>query len=70
MQAYEGYFERGGFVPLGVVKILERKRTIITVLDEPAHSDATSDGVNMRLKALDELDVIFHEKQFEINSGI
>ena len=58
MQAYEGYFERGRFVPLGVVKIPERKRTIITVLDEPVHSDAASDDVNRRLKALDELDAM------------
>ena len=52
MQAYEGYFEQGGrFIPLGMTKIPERKRTIVTILDEqPAQDEA----VKTRLAAIDE----------------
>ena len=35
MQAYQGYFENGQFISLETVKIPERKRAILTVLDEP-----------------------------------
>jgi len=35
MQAYQGYFENGQFISLDAAKIPERKRTILTVLDEP-----------------------------------
>jgi hypothetical protein len=35
MQAYQGYFEGGKFVSSGTVEIPERKRVILTVLDEP-----------------------------------
>ena len=35
MQAYQGYFQDGQFVPIGAATIPERRRVIITVLDEP-----------------------------------
>ena len=35
MQSYQGYFEKGQFVPIGTVSIPERRRVILTVLDEP-----------------------------------
>jgi hypothetical protein len=36
MQAYEGYFENGQFYPVGRnIRIPERRRTFVTVLDEP-----------------------------------
>ena len=42
MQAYEGYFENGNFHSAGrVIKILEKKMTIINILDVPVNSDNT-----------------------------
>jgi hypothetical protein len=35
MQAYQGYFENGRFITADTVKIPERRRIILTVLDEP-----------------------------------
>jgi len=36
MQAYEGYIENGKFYPIDqIIRVPERKRAIITVLDEP-----------------------------------
>jgi len=51
MQAYQGYFENGQFVSLDTVKIPERKRTILTVLDEPIKEHLE----NEQLIALQEL---------------
>ena len=34
MQAYEGYFENGQFVPIGAAQIPNRRKVILTVLDE------------------------------------
>lgn len=66
MQAYEGYFDRGRFIPLGTISIPERKRAIVTILDEPVSDDA-----ERRLEELDKLislvDASSHEEvpQFE-----
>lgn len=36
MRAYEGYFEDGQFYPIGrTLRVTERRRAIITILDEP-----------------------------------
>ena len=35
LQAYEGYFENGQFYPIGPASIQDRRRVIVTVLDEP-----------------------------------
>lgn len=44
MEVYEGYFENGQFIPLGDFQIPEKRRIIITVLDEapniPENKDA------------------------------
>jgi hypothetical protein len=37
LQTYEGYLEKGRFIPIGPhVSIQGRRRVIVTVLDEPA----------------------------------
>ena len=42
LRAYEGYFEKGKFYPIGApVSIEERRRVIITVLDEPAFEEVS-----------------------------
>jgi len=52
MQAYEGYFENGSFYPIGITKrIPERKRTIITVLDEPVKDVPNGETVAAMLEA-------------------
>ena len=44
MQAINGYVENGQFYPLGQeIKVLGRKRAIITILDEPVSNLTTSD---------------------------
>jgi len=51
MQAYEGYFLDGRFHTADTkVRIPERRRTIMTVLDEPARDE----NVSCRLAAIDE----------------
>ena len=40
MQSFQGYFEAGQFIPLDAVKIPERRRVILTVLDEPVPTGA------------------------------
>ena len=35
MQAYEGYLDDGRFIPLVAANIPNRRRAILTVLDEP-----------------------------------
>ena len=43
MQAYEGYIENGRFYPMGQpMKLLGRRRVILTVLDEPAPASKES----------------------------
>ena len=38
MQAYEGYFENGQFYTAGeIIRIPERRRVFLTVLEEPAN---------------------------------
>ena len=62
MQAYEGYFENGQFVPLRPVRIPERQRVILTVLDEVVqpeeeineHAQAWSDFLDAISKITDE----------------
>jgi len=49
MQACEAYYSNGRFVPLGLGKLPEGTRAIITLLN------TTPLGVNERLKAFDEL---------------
>ena len=34
MQAYEGYFDNGRFIPFGAANIPNRRKVILTVLDE------------------------------------
>ena len=52
MQAYEGYFENGLFCSTsGVIRIPERRRTFITILDEPPIQDNTMAD---QLAAMDE----------------
>lgn len=52
MQTYEGYFESGRFFALGqTANIPERKRTIVTVLDEAVRDDALKN----RLSKIDEI---------------
>ena len=54
LQAYEGYFENGRFYPIEPVSIQDRRRVIVTVLDEPvdekpntwAEFDKTVSGMN------------------------
>ena len=36
MQSYQGNFDNGQFVAIGTASIPERRRVILTVLDEPA----------------------------------
>jgi hypothetical protein len=48
MQAYEGYFENGQFVSLRPGRIPERKRVILTVLDEPVR---TAEEINEHAQA-------------------
>ena len=52
MQAYEGYFEDGRFHPLGkAVLIPERRRALVTILDEPARNE--SNGIVNPIPILD-----------------
>jgi hypothetical protein len=40
VQVYEGYVENGNFYPINkLIRLPERKRAIITILDEPALKD-------------------------------
>jgi hypothetical protein len=39
MEAYQGYFENGRFVPEDNISIPGRRRVIMTVLDEPTPKD-------------------------------
>jgi len=41
LRAYEGYFEKGRFYPIGAPMSIEgRRRAIVTILDEPAEGKA------------------------------
>ena len=52
VQAYEGYFENGQFCSTsGVMRIPERRRILITVLDEPSVQGNT---ITDQLAAMDE----------------
>ena len=68
-QAYEGYFENGNFFASGrVVRLPERKRVVITVLDEPAKikSEMSSGEKERRLawlKKLDELTIAARDEE-------
>jgi hypothetical protein len=55
VQAFQGYFERGRFIPFGAVSVPEHKRAIVTILDE-----AAPDDVRQRLEELDELVAMVH----------
>jgi len=50
MQAYEGYFENGRFIPFGTANIPNRRKARVTVFDE-----TVPDDVGRRLEELDEL---------------
>jgi len=54
MQAYEAYYSKGRFVPLGIGKLPEGTRAIITVLNEPPQE------VKERLKEFDALVADIH----------
>ena len=54
MQAYEAYYSKGRFVPLGIGKLPEGTRAIITVLNEPARI------IEERLKEFDALVADIH----------
>jgi len=59
MEAYQGYFENGQFIPLGNFKIPDKKRVILTVLDEaprfPAMNDlAAWDSFFSKIKAAED----------------
>jgi predicted DNA-binding antitoxin AbrB/MazE fold protein len=54
MQAYEAYYSKGRFVPLGIGKLPEGTRAIITVLNEPARV------ISERLKEFDALVADIH----------
>lgn len=44
VQAYEGYFENGRFYTTGqITHIKGRRRAIVTILDEPAKEEVTSE---------------------------
>jgi len=53
-QAYEGYFENGSFFASGrAVRLPEKKRVVITVLDEPIK--IVTAGKEQRIKWLERL---------------
>lgn len=43
MEAYQGYFENGRFIPFDEVSIPERKRAIVTILDEPIEEETKAE---------------------------
>ena len=45
MQAYEGYFDNGRFIPFGAANIPNRRKVILTVLDEPVKNPPKTDHV-------------------------
>jgi len=60
MLAYEGYFENGNFHAFGrIISIPERKRTIITVLDEPY-------AVKERLTSIDDIFALIDSSDEEV----
>ena len=54
MQACEAYYEKGRFIPLGLGKLPEGTRAIITLVNE------VPQGVTERIKEFDELVAIIH----------
>jgi len=60
MQAYEGYFQDGRFYAAGTaVRIPERRRIILTVLDEPARDENAAlrlDAIGKFLESIDASD--------------
>lgn len=62
MQAVEGYFENGRFFVIGqAAPVPERRRVIVTVLDEPAQSTKHEDTRAW----LDEFDRLVDESSHE-----
>jgi len=59
METYQGYFaSQDKFVPTGTVRIPLRRRTIVTVLDEPVQDQAISDEISQRLRDFEELNAM------------
>ena len=58
MQSCEGYFENGRFVPIGnPINIPDRRRVVLTVLDEPAQADDThAEAWRVCLEAIQRID--------------
>ena len=66
MQAYEGYIENGNIFPIGqIARVSERKKVIITVLDEPASVSVvdSSREKQKRRKAWEDLQALCDEIQ-------
>ncbi len=56
-QAYEGYFENGNFYTSGqAIRIPERKRVYITVLDEPVFNHENAEAWREFLSEIKKID--------------
>ena len=65
METYQGYFiEQDRFIPSGTARIPLRRRTIVTILDEPALSVVVSEDVDTKLQ---ELEVIIRAIEIAID---
>ena len=66
METYQGYFiEQDKFVTTGTVRIPLRRRTIVTVLDEPVQEEIISDEISQRLKDFEELNAMIDASAHE-----
>ncbi len=60
-QVYEGYFEKGRFIPFGAASILERRKVQVILFDE-----IVSDEISRRRTELDNLIALAKEAADEV----
>ncbi len=65
MLSFQGYFEKGKFISINTVPIPERKRAIVTILDEEAPEVSYSKAWREFLSALKDIDGEEIPQQFE-----